>query len=79
MRGREERVTDDWTWKERRMRWNLERIAREERNKGERVWVGYGKIRINERWWRWDEEEEVLRDERGSRKMVPREEEEGRK
>ncbi|EZA50333.1 hypothetical protein X777_11277 [Ooceraea biroi] len=28
LRGREERVMDDWTWKERRMRWRLEEIAR---------------------------------------------------
>lgn len=27
-----------------------------------RVWIGYGRIRIEEQWWRWNEEEEVLRD-----------------
>lgn len=31
LRGREERVSDDWTLKEKRMRWNLKRIARKER------------------------------------------------
>jgi len=31
-----------------------------------RVWVRQGRIRIDEHWWRWDEEEEVLRDERGN-------------
>jgi hypothetical protein len=27
------------------------------------TWIGYGKIRIDGQWWRWDEEEKVLRDE----------------
>ncbi|KAL6421075.1 hypothetical protein ACFW04_013599 [Cataglyphis niger] len=47
------------TWKERRMRWSLEGIAREEEKKGRKVWIGYGKIRIDEKWWRWDEAKEV--------------------
>lgn len=29
--------------------------------------VGYGKIRIDEKWWRWDEEGEVLKDGRGNK------------
>ncbi|RLU19487.1 hypothetical protein DMN91_008044 [Ooceraea biroi] len=65
LRGREERIMDDWTWKERRMRWKLEEIAREEEKNGKRVWIGYGKIKIDEKWWKWDEKEEVLTDERG--------------
>jgi len=47
------------------MRWKLEEIARKEMSEGRKVWIGYGKIRIDERWWRWDEEEEVLIDGRG--------------
>lgn len=27
--------------------------------------MGYGKITINEQWWKWNEEEEVLNDGRG--------------
>lgn len=34
-------------------------------SKGKKVWIGYDKIRIEEKWWRWMEEEEVLVDERG--------------
>lgn len=30
LRGRKERVMDDLTWKERKMKWNLEQIAKEE-------------------------------------------------
>jgi len=60
-RGRRERIMKDWTWKERKMRWRLEEIARLEEGKGRKVWVGYGKIKIDEVWWKWDEEEEVLK------------------
>jgi len=28
--------------------------------KGRKVWMSYGGIKIDEKWWRWDEEEEVL-------------------
>jgi len=36
-------------------------IAKEEERKGARTWVGYKKSRINDKWWIWDEEEEILR------------------
>ncbi|XP_067207866.1 golgin subfamily A member 6-like protein 22 [Linepithema humile] len=65
--GRKERIVEDWTWKERRMRWKLEKRAREEGRKGKNVWVEYGRIRIDGQWWKWDEEEEVLRDGKGVR------------
>ena len=63
LRGREERILADWTWKERKMRWRLKKIARTEEEKGNRVWLGYGRIRIGESWWRWDEKE-VLKNEK---------------
>jgi len=65
LKGRKEKIREDWTWKERKMRWNLEQIARKEMGKGRRVWIGYGKIKIDEKWWKWDEEEAVLTDGRG--------------
>lgn len=65
LKGRKERIVDDWTWKERKMRWKLEEIARTEMGKGKRVWIGYGRIKIEEKWWRWMEKEEVLVDEKG--------------
>ncbi|XP_067208522.1 golgin subfamily A member 6-like protein 22 [Linepithema humile] len=58
LRGRKERIVEDWTWKERRMRWKLEERAREEERKGKNVWVrrtggrvegGGGEHRIEER------------------------------
>jgi hypothetical protein len=66
LRGEREKVMEDWTWKERKMRWKLEEIAREEEWKGRGTWLGYGSIRIDGQWWKWDEEEEVLRDGRGN-------------
>lgn len=66
LRGRKERILEDLTWKERKMRWRLEQIAREEERMGNKVWLRYGKIRIGEQWWRWDEREEVLKDGRGN-------------
>jgi len=78
LRGRRERIIEDWTWEERRMRWKLEEIARKEEEKGKQVWIGYGRIRIEGQWWKWDEVGEILRDGKG---RVRREEqgEEGRR
>jgi len=33
--------------------------------KGRKVDLRYGMIKIDEKWWKWDEEEEVLIDGRG--------------
>ena len=65
LRGRKERIGEDLTWRERRMKWRLEEIARMERERGRRTWVGYGKINIDGEWWSWDEGEEVLRSKEG--------------
>ncbi|XP_046145528.1 uncharacterized protein PF11_0207-like [Osmia bicornis bicornis] len=62
LRGKDERIEEDLTWKERRIQWKLRRIAKEEREKGRNVWVDYGRIRIEGKWWRWDEERETLKD-----------------
>jgi len=67
LRGRKKRIMEDWTWKDRKMRWKLEEIARIEEGKGRKVWIGYGKIRIEDKWWRWDEDEEVLKDGKGNK------------
>lgn len=37
IRGRKERILEDWTWKKKRMRWRLEDIARYEERKGMRM------------------------------------------
>jgi len=78
LKGRKERITEDWTWEQRKMRWKLEEIARREERRGKQVRIGYGKIKTGEHWWRWDEEEEVLRDSRGKEKEREQGEEAGR-
>ncbi|KAL6418757.1 hypothetical protein ACFW04_011804 [Cataglyphis niger] len=50
LKDRKEKILEDWTWKERKMRWRLEGIAREEEKKGRKIWIGYGKIRIDDKW-----------------------------
>lgn len=42
------------------MRWRLEEITREEERRGIRVCLGYGRIRIREQWWTWDEKVESI-------------------
>lgn len=78
LKGRKERIEDDLTWEERKMKWKVEEIAEKERRKGNRVWTGYGKIRINEKWWKWDEEEGCLRDWKGERRGEEEEKGEGK-
>jgi chromosome segregation ATPase len=46
LKGREERIEDDWTWKERKMQHKLRCIAEEERREGRRVRIRYGHIEI---------------------------------
>lgn len=36
MKERKERIMDSWTWKERKIRWKLEEIARKEMSKGKK-------------------------------------------
>lgn len=46
LRGRIEKIEDDWTRKEREMQWKLEEIAKEKRRRNRRVWIKYAKIWI---------------------------------
>jgi len=38
-------------------------MARREEGKGRRVRIGYGGLQIDGKWWKWSEEEEVLKNE----------------
>lgn len=73
----EEKCVERWKGKnpggfdERRMRCKLEKIARKEEREGKRVWIEYGKIRINKEQWIWGKEE-VLRDRKGKEKKKER-------
>lgn len=60
LKGRKEKIQDDWTFKEREIQWNLEKIAWEERKKGKATQVRYGRIWKEGRWWKWNEDKETL-------------------
>lgn len=77
LKGRKVRIEDDLTWEERKMRWKITEIAEKERRRGNRVWTGHGKIRINEKWWGWDEKEGCLKDWNGEQRKEEKEEEKG--
>lgn len=44
-------MEENFTWEERRVRWKLREIAREEVTKGRRAWVVQDRIRIKWEWW----------------------------
>lgn len=46
----------------------LRQIEEEERRKGKIVRVRFGKIWIEDKWWFWDEEEEILKNRKGKEK-----------
>jgi len=48
----------------------VRRRAEERRGKG--VWVNRGSVRIEDKLWRWDEESDVLRDEKRNVREVER-------
>jgi hypothetical protein len=49
------------TNEERKTQKKLREVAREERDRGKRVKIGYRKIQINGEWFIWDESEEKLK------------------
>lgn len=51
------------TWNERKTRWRLRQIALKKEVKGRRVWIGKEELKIDGKWWRWDEVKEELSDE----------------
>lgn len=57
----------------------MEKIARKEVQEGRKVKIGYGRICIEEYWWKWDEDEKVLRNEKGNKKQRRQGENGGRK
>lgn len=61
-------IEDDLTWKEREIQQKLRKMAREEKEKGMKAKVGYMKISINEKWYRWNEEREELEEENAGKR-----------
>jgi len=62
-------IEDDLTRKEREIQQKLRRMAKEEREKGDnKVKVGYMKISLKEKWFRWNERTGNLEEERRGRR-----------
>ncbi|KMQ84813.1 hypothetical protein RF55_17072 [Lasius niger] len=78
LKGKEIRIEKDLTFREIKMKWRLRQIAEEEKRKGERVRVGYGKVWIGNEIWFWNEEMEEVRDGKGRKREKAREERKGR-
>jgi hypothetical protein len=49
------------THQERKTQKKLGEVAREERDRGKRMKIGYRKIQINGEWFIWNEREEKLK------------------
>lgn len=60
--GREVFVNEDLQKEGREVQKRLWWVAYEERKKGKRVVVGCGGLWIDGKWFRWDEEEEKLKE-----------------
>jgi hypothetical protein len=54
-------IDDDLTNEERKILKKLREVAREEKDRGKRVKMGYRKIQINGEWFIWDEREVKLK------------------
>lgn len=66
LKGKNIWIEEDQTFKERRIKWNLRRIAEEERREGRKIRLGYGKI--EDRWWFWEDERKMLVDGSGRKR-----------
>ncbi|KAJ3628518.1 hypothetical protein MTP99_015818 [Tenebrio molitor] len=54
-------IDDDLTNEDRKTLKKLREVAREEKDRGKRVKMGYRKIQINGEWFIWDEREVKLK------------------
>lgn len=60
-------IDDDLTWREREIQGRLRKMAREEKERGRQVKVGYMKICIEGKWFKWNEREDCLNEEKEKR------------
>ena len=57
-------IDDDLTRKEREVQQQIRRMAKARRENDEYLMIGYKKLKIEKRWYRWYENEERLEEER---------------
>lgn len=65
LKGSDIWLNDDLSWEERRIRWKIMQVAKNEQEEGRKVRIGQGRLWIDGKWWTWDEEKGDLRDVRG--------------
>jgi hypothetical protein len=70
-KGKRMYIADDLTKEERETQKKLRELAREERDRGKRVKIGYRKIQISGEWFRWNEIEENFLEEGENKKRRP--------
>lgn len=58
-------IDNNLTRMEREMQEQLRAEARKEKDKGNKVKVNYGKLRVNDRWLWWKEKEKKLEEDKG--------------
>lgn len=58
-------ISEDMTWKKRKIRWKRRKIVRVKKKEESRVWLRQEKIKIGEKW-SWNEEKKDLKDEKGN-------------
>lgn len=52
LKGRKERISEDLTWRERKIRWRMGEIVKKEASKERRILVKGIRMRIEGQWWR---------------------------
>lgn len=72
-------IDDDLTRREREIQERLRRMAREEKEKGKEVKIGYKKISVNGKWFKWNEKENCLSEEKEKRRRQQEKEKEERR
>ena len=55
-------IDNDLTQKEREIQGKLKKLAGEKRREGKKTSVGYKKIRIDKKWYIWNERKETLKE-----------------
>ena len=62
----------DLTKKEIKIQSKIREIAKEERNKGNRIKIGYKKLTINGKEWKWDENENNVKEIMSNQNTIPK-------
>ena len=65
-------INTDLTKKEIKIQSKIREIAKEERNKGNRIKIGYKKLTINGKEWKWDKNENNVKEIMSNQNTIPK-------